>query len=138
MFKAVKPLQLLKNVHAKITLTYSLKKLYYYGKQLQEMLWKLLFSVRLSLVSRWGIWNFLWERKKANSLDKLLDVFDIENLLPYFAGINNNIASNITNAEGYLHQNIVNIYGEKSSKFLEKSSAVQNQIWNILKENRKK
>ena len=45
--------------------------------------------------------------KKVNFLDKLLDVFDIENLLPYFAGINNNIASNITNAEGYLHQNIV-------------------------------
>ena len=47
--------------------------------------------------------------KKVNSLDKLLDVFDIENLLPYFAWIDSNIASDITNAEGYLHQNIVRI-----------------------------
>ena len=41
-----------------------------------------------------------------NSLDKLLDVFDIENLLPYFAGIGSNIASDIINAEDYLHQNL--------------------------------
>ena len=45
--------------------------------------------------------------KKENFLDKLLDVFDIENLLPHFAGIGSNIASGITNAEDYLHQNIV-------------------------------
>ena len=42
-----------------------------------------------------------------NSLDKLLDVFDIENLLPYFVGISSNIASGMSNAEDYLHQNIV-------------------------------
>ena len=45
--------------------------------------------------------------KKVNSLDKLLDVFDIENLLPYFIGIGSNIANDITNTEDYLHQNIV-------------------------------
>ena len=45
--------------------------------------------------------------KKVSSLDKLLDVFHIKNLLRYFPGINNSIASDITNAEGYLHQNIV-------------------------------
>ena len=42
---------------------------------------------------------------KVNSLDKLLDVFDSENLLPYFPGIGNNIASDIINAVSYLHQN---------------------------------
>ena len=46
------------------------------------------------------------DTKEESSLDKLLDVFHIKNLLPYFAGINN-IASDITNAEGYLYQNIV-------------------------------
>ena len=47
------------------------------------------------------------DTKEESSLDKLLDVFHIKNLLPYFAGINNNIASDITNAEGSLCQNIV-------------------------------
>ena len=42
---------------------------------------------------------------KVNSLDKLLDVFDSENLLPYFPGIENNIASDIINAVCHLHQN---------------------------------
>ena len=42
---------------------------------------------------------------KVNSLEKLLDVFDSENLLPYFPGIANNIASDIINVVSYLHQN---------------------------------
>ena len=42
---------------------------------------------------------------KVNSLEKLLDVFDSENLLPYFPGIGNSIASDIINAVSYLHQN---------------------------------
>ena len=42
---------------------------------------------------------------KVNSLDKILDVFDNENILPYFPGIGNNIASDIINAVSYLHQN---------------------------------
>ena len=42
---------------------------------------------------------------KVNSLGKLLDVFDSENLLPYFLGIVSNIASDIINAICYLHQN---------------------------------
>ena len=42
---------------------------------------------------------------KVNSLEKLLDVFDSENLLPYFPGITNNIASDIINVVSYLHQN---------------------------------
>ena len=42
---------------------------------------------------------------KVNSLDKLLDVFDSENLLPYFPGIGNNIASDIISAVRHLHQN---------------------------------
>ena len=50
MFKAVKPLQLLKNVNTKITLTYLLKKLHYCDKRFHEM-WKILVSVRLSLLS---------------------------------------------------------------------------------------
>ena len=42
---------------------------------------------------------------KANSLGKLLDMFNSENLLPYFPGIGNNIASDIINAVCHLHQN---------------------------------
>ena len=42
---------------------------------------------------------------KVNSLEKLLDVFDSENLLQYFPGIGSNIASDIINAVSYLHQN---------------------------------
>ena len=41
---------------------------------------------------------------KVNSLDKLLEVFDSENLLPYFPGTGNNIASDIINAICHLHQ----------------------------------
>ena len=40
---------------------------------------------------------------EVNSSDKLLDVFDSENLLPYFPGIRNNIVSDIINAVSYLH-----------------------------------
>ena len=42
---------------------------------------------------------------EVNSSDKLSDVFDSENLLPYFPGIGNNIVSDIINAVSYLHQN---------------------------------
>ena len=42
---------------------------------------------------------------KVNSLGKIFDIFDSENLLPYFPGIVNNIASDIISAVCYLHQN---------------------------------
>ena len=42
---------------------------------------------------------------KLNSLDKLLDVNDSKNLLPYIPGIGSNIAGDIVNAVCYLHQN---------------------------------
>ena len=52
---------------------------------------------------------------KVNSLDKLLDVFDSENLLPYFPRIGNNIASDIINAVCCFHQNdIVHRYFKPS------------------------
>ena len=35
---------------------------------------------------------------KVNSLGKILDTFNSENLLPYFQGIGSNIASDIINA----------------------------------------
>ena len=44
---------------------------------------------------------------KVNSSDKLLDVFDSENLLPYFPRIGNNIAIDIINAVCHLHQNYI-------------------------------
>ena len=44
---------------------------------------------------------------KVYSLDKLLDVFDSENLLPYFPGIGSNIAIDIINAVSHLHQNYI-------------------------------
>ena len=44
---------------------------------------------------------------KVNSSDKLLDVFDSENLLPYLPGIGNNIAIDIINAVCHLHQNYI-------------------------------
>ena len=46
---------------------------------------------------------------EVNSSDKLLDVFDSENLLPYFPGIRNNIVSDIINAVSYLHENDIDI-----------------------------
>ena len=42
---------------------------------------------------------------KLNSLDKLLDVNDSKNLLPYIPGIGSNIVGDIVNAVCYLHQN---------------------------------
>ena len=42
---------------------------------------------------------------KVNLLDKFLDVFDSENLLPYFPGIGKNIADIINATMYYLPQN---------------------------------
>ena len=55
---------------------------------------------------------------KVNSLDKLLDVFDSENLLSYFPGIGKNIASDLINAVSYLHQSDIVHRDIKSSKIL--------------------
>ena len=42
--------------------------------------------------------HHLFGRDKVNSLGKILDTFNSENLLPYFQGIGSNIASDIINA----------------------------------------
>ena len=42
---------------------------------------------------------------KVSSLGQLLNVFHSENLLPYFPGIGNNIASDLINAVCHLLQN---------------------------------
>ena len=65
---------------------------------------------------------------KVNSLDKLLDVFDSENLLPYFPGVGNNIASDIINAVCYLHQNDIVHRDIKLSNVL-----VKNHYYSSLK-----
>ena len=68
---------------------------------------------------------------KVNSLEKLLDVFNSENLLPYFPGIGNNIASDIINAVCYLHQNDIVHRDVKSSNGL-----VSNHYYSSLKASR--
>ena len=65
---------------------------------------------------------------KVNSLDKLLDVFVSENLLPYFPGIRNNIASDIINAVCHLHQNDIVHRDIKPSNVL-----VNNHYYSSLK-----
>ena len=52
---------------------------------------------------------------KLDSLDKLLDVNDSENLLPYIPGIGSNIAGDIIDAVCYLHQNDISQRGFKPS-----------------------
>ena len=69
---------------------------------------------------------------KVNSLDKLLDVFDSENVLPYFPGIGNNIASDMINAViCYLHQNDIFHRDIKPSNVL-----VNNHYYSSLKASR--
>ena len=68
---------------------------------------------------------------KVNSLDKLLDVFDSENPLPYFPGIGNNIASDIINAACHLHQNDIDHRDIKPSNVL-----VNNHYYSSLKASR--
>ena len=68
---------------------------------------------------------------KVNSLEKLLDVFNSENLLPYFPGIGNNIASDIINAVCYLHQNDIVHRDIKPSNVL-----VNNHYYSSLKASR--
>ena len=68
---------------------------------------------------------------KVNSSGKLLDVFDNENLLPYFLGIGNNIASDIINAVCYLHQNNIVHRDIKLSNVL-----VNNHYYSSLKASR--
>ena len=68
---------------------------------------------------------------KVNSLDKLLDVFDSENLLPYFPGIGNNIASDIINAVCHRHQNDIVHRDIKPSNVL-----VNNHYYSSLKASR--
>ena len=67
---------------------------------------------------------------KVNSLDKLLDVFDSENLLPYFPGIGNNIASDIINAV-FLYQNNIVHRDTKPSNVL-----INNYYYGSLKASR--
>ena len=64
---------------------------------------------------------------KVNSLEKLLDVFNSENLLPYFPGIGNNMASDIINAVSYLHQNDIVHRDIKPSNVL-----VNNHYYSLL------
>ena len=52
---------------------------------------------------------------KLDSLDKLLDVNDSENLLPYIPGIGSNIAGDIIDTVCYLHQNDISQRGFKPS-----------------------
>ena len=68
---------------------------------------------------------------KVNSLDKPLDVFDSENLLPYFPGIGNNIAMDIINAVYYLHQNDIVHIDIKPTNVL-----VNNHYYSSLKASR--
>ena len=69
---------------------------------------------------------------KVNSLDKLLGVFDSENLLPYFPRIGKNIAIDIINAVCHLHQNyIVHRDIIKPSNFL-----ANNHYYNSLRASR--
>ena len=65
---------------------------------------------------------------KVNSLDKILDVFNSENLLPYFPGIDNNIASDIINAVFYLDQHDIVHRDIKPSNVL-----VSNHYYSSLK-----
>ena len=67
---------------------------------------------------------------KVSSLDKVLDAFDSENLLPYFPGIGNNIASDIINAV-CLHQNNIVHRDIKPSNVL-----VNNLYYSSLKASR--
>ena len=68
---------------------------------------------------------------KVNSLDKLLDMFHSENLLPYFPGIGNNIAIDIINAVSHLHQNYIVHRDIKPSNVL-----VNNHYYSSLKASR--
>ena len=68
---------------------------------------------------------------KVNSLDKLLDMFHCENLLPYFPGIGNNIAIDIINAVSHLHQNYIVHRDIKPSNVL-----VNNHYYSSLKASR--
>ena len=68
---------------------------------------------------------------KVNSLDNLLNVFDSENLLPYFLRIGNNIASDIINAVCYLHQNNIVHRDIKPSNIL-----LNNHYYSSLKASR--
>ena len=70
---------------------------------------------------------------KVSPLDKLLNVFDSKNLLPYFPGIGNNIASDIINAVCYLHQNDIFHIDTKPSNVL-----VNNHYYGSLKASRLK
>ena len=65
---------------------------------------------------------------KVNSLEKLLDVFNSENLLPYFPGIDKSIASDIINAVCCLHQNDIVHRDIEPSKVL-----VNNHYYSSLK-----
>ena len=65
---------------------------------------------------------------KVNSLDKILDVFNSENLLPYFPGIDNNIASDLINAVFYLDQHDIVHRDIKPSNVL-----VSNHYYSSLK-----
>ena len=68
---------------------------------------------------------------KLNSLDKLLDVFNSENLLPYLPVISSNIASDIINAVCYLHQTGIVHRDIKPSNVL-----VNNHYYSSLKASR--
>ena len=68
---------------------------------------------------------------KVNSLEKLLDVFDSENLLPYSSGIGNSIASDVISAVCYLHQNDIVHRDIKPSNVL-----VNNHYYSSLKASR--
>ena len=111
----MEPLQLLKNANTKITLLLGVCE-----NPISIMMEHLEFS-----------FVPFGRDIKVNSLDKLLDVFDSENLLPYFPGIGNNIASDIINAVCHLHQNDIVHRDIKPSNVL-----VNNHYYSSLKASR--